>query len=178
MLIKSLKPTKSAGPPRPTRVRVEAGQTIIEAAVALSVIMLILGSITVAVITSLNSSQFIKSQSLAVRLAAQGMEKIRYIRNNDPVTFNAYAAVSQAYCMDQDNNISLAGAACTTVNIPRDSLIREVVFDSSSFDCSSGTKVTVRVFWSSGKCGSSNRYCHKSELISCLSKESSSGFTL
>ena len=155
-----------------------AGQTIIEAAVALSIIMLILGSITVAVITSLNSSQFIKSQSLAAKLAQQGMEKIRYIRNNDPATFNGYTAVSQAYCMDQNNNITLAGAACTIVNIPQDSLIREVVFGSLSSDCSSGTKVTVRVYWSSGKCGSSNRYCHKSELISCLSKQSSSGFTL
>lgn len=155
-----------------------AGQTIIEAAIALSVIMLILGAITVAVLTSLNSSQFIKSQSLAVKLAQQGMEKIRYIRNNDPATFNTYAAVSQAYCMDQNNNITLAGAACTTVNIPQDSLIREVVFDSSSSDCSTGTKVTVRVYWSSGKCSSTNRYCHKSELISCLSNQSASGFTL
>lgn len=156
----------------------QVGQTIIEAAVALSVIMLILGAIAVAMLTSLNSAKFIKSQSLAVKLAQQGMEKIRYMRNNDPVAFNGYAAVSQAYCMDQNNNITLAGAACTTVNIPQDSLIREVVFGSSSADCSSGTKVTVRVYWSSGKCSSSNRYCQKSELISCFSKESSSGFTL
>jgi type II secretory pathway pseudopilin PulG len=175
MLIKS---KNNEGPPR-LGVFGGAGQTIIEAVVALSVIMLILGAITVAVLTSLNSSEFIKSQSLAVKLAQQGMEKIRYMRNNDPVTFNAYAAVNQAYCMPPDNSIINPQAQCTVVSdFSGSNFIREVVFGSSSADCSFGTKVTVRVYWSSGKCGSTNRYCHKSELISCFSKQSSSGFTL
>lgn len=180
-----------------------AGQTIIEAAVALSVILLIMAAIAVVVTTSVNNSSFIRSQTLASKYAQQGMEQIRYLRNNYPTTFNNLAGSSSTYCFNIVNNNNLddlgqnsgnylisSGSSCININIPEVSLKREVVFGNASFDCGVqpttppsspviyGTKVTVTVYWASGKCDISNRYCHKTQVISCFSKQSSSGFTL
>lgn len=156
----------------------KSGQTIIEAVVALSTILVILAAITIAVTTSVNNSQFIKSQSQASKYAQGAMETLRYARNNDPNTFNAYSGV---YCMGVSNILDTYGAGGCPVNIPEASLIREVQFSQNSGSCSGGKLVTVRVYWSSGKCDSATlatRYCHKTEIVSCLSRESQSGVSL
>lgn len=167
-----------------------SGQTIIEAMVALAAILLILAAISVATITSLNNAEFIKNQSLASKYAQQGMESMRYTRNNDPVTFfSTYAGNTYCMCANNvlgDNNCvsgSSAGTQCVKVdNFSGASLIREVKFSAlgstESQGCSSGTRVTVTVSWSSGKCSNSVRYCHKTQLISCFSNPSASGASL
>lgn len=159
------------------KARNNSGQTIIEAVAALAIILAILAAISVAITSSVNNSSYIRSQSLAGKYAQQGMEAVRYIRNNDPVQFNVLALSTQAYCMGSDNNLETPGAACITVNLP-EGLIREVLFLSNSGNCSAGTKVTVNVYWSSGKCPSTNRFCHKSQVISCFADQSESGITL
>jgi len=144
------------------------GQTIIEAAVALAAILITLSSIAVVMITSLNNSQFIKDQTVASRYAQQGMEYIKSIRNNDPVTFFAYSGVK---CFNQNNSIS--ATSCATVNIAN-IYKREVEFDQNDSQCGAdssglyGTKVTVNVYWSSSKCQASNTFCHSSSLVSCF----------
>jgi len=149
------------------------GQTIIEAAVALSVVVLTLSAITLAIITSVNNSQFIKDQSLSSKYAEQGMEYIKYMRNNDPVNFSTYAGV---HCMNQDN--SFLSTSCSVVNIPAAAPVykREAEFSANDSQCAQdstsgayGTKVTVTVYFTSTKCPLSNTYCHSSSLISCFS---------
>jgi len=159
-------------------MRKKKGQTIIEAVVALSTILVILAAITIAITTSVNNAQFIKSQSVAAKYAQQGMENLRYTRNNDPNTFNAF---SGNYCMGVNGVPSAYGAGGCTVNLPDDLLIREVNFAQNSGSCSGGKQVTVTVYWSSGKCDPtslSSRYCHKTQLISCFSREQQSNVTL
>lgn len=149
------------------------GQTLLEMAIALSAILITLAAISIAIVTSVNNSQFIKSQSQASKYAQQGMEVIRYLRNNNLATFNSYSGVN---CMDIDNVISVTTGDCGIVNIGG-SFIRQVDFSKLSTDCSSGTLVTVAVKWSSTKCDAStiqSRFCHKSELVSCFREQGDS----
>lgn len=148
------------------------GQTLIEVAVALSVMLIALAAISMAVITSLNNSQFIKNQSIAKQYAQQGMEAIGNLRNNNIVSFNSYNGLG---CMDQNNVISPTTGNCGGVNIGG-SFIRQVQFTKGASDCSSGTLVSVTVFWSSSKCDPStpaSRFCHKSQLVSCFREQNS-----
>ncbi len=154
------------------------GQTIIEGVVALSAIIVVLTAISIATITSLNNSQFIKNQSLASKLAQQTMEGFRYVRNNDPNTFfNVY--VSNSYCMNAAGTLS--APPCAADNYSGASFVRAVNFTSSSPYCSNGTQVEIKISWTSGKCLNTTqdtRYCHNSQIVSCFSKPSASGASL
>jgi len=159
----------------------QLGQTIIEGVVALSAIVVVLTAISIATITSLNNSQFIKNQSLASKLAQQTMEGFRYVRNNDPNTFfNVYA--SNNYCMNAAGNLSAPPCLADNYSgISGVSFVREVKFTAASPYCSNGTQVEVKVSWTSGKCLNTTqdtRYCHKSQIVSCFANPSASGASL
>ncbi len=170
----------------------QKGQTIIEAVVALALVIVVLTAITVAVISTVNNAEFARNQALASKYTQQGMEFMRYLRNNPPstgFTFDSYASQTTAgFCMDPSYNpntsaLSTSGSTCNTVStFPGGSFVREVKFDNSlNANCSLGTRVTVTTYWSSGKCGTATiqaRYCHKSQLVSCFSNPTSSGNTL
>ncbi len=158
-------------------LKINKGQSLIEATVALASIILTLAAITVAVTTSVSNSTFIKNQTVAARYAQEGMEYVRQLRNNKDVcltTKGVQPNANDTYCFNS-NTASCAttftGGACSTVNIAG-SFKREVQFTQDSSDCGGGTKVVVDVFFSSNKCPASNAFCHKSELISCFSKQS------
>ncbi|KKR25316.1 MAG: hypothetical protein A3C27_00500 [Candidatus Levybacteria bacterium RIFCSPHIGHO2_02_FULL_39_36] len=158
-------------------IKDQRGQTIVEATIALASILLALTAISIAVMTSLNNSSFIKDQTLASKYAQQGMEHMRYLRNIDPVSFEAME--SQIYCMNPPDN-SLIPGQCSGVNIATDGQFkREAEIQQSSLvDCSMGTKIIVTVYWASSKCDAADRFCHKSQLISCFSRQSDEGRTL
>lgn len=148
----------------------QRGQTLVEVAIALSVMLIALAAISLAIITSLSNSQFIKNQSIAKQYTQQGMETIRTIRNNNLVQFNSYDG---SECMGNDNTISVDSGNCGGVNLAG-SFIRQVQFTKGSSDCSSGTLVSVTVSWSSSKCDPStptSRFCHKSQLVSCFQEQ-------
>lgn len=148
----------------------QRGQTLVEVAIALSVMLIALTAISLAIITSLSNSQFIKNQSIAKQYAQQGMETVRTIRNNNLTQFNSYDG---SECMGNDNTISVDSGNCGGVNLAG-SFIRQVQFTKGSSDCSSGTLVSVTVSWSSSKCDPSSpvsRFCHKSQLISCFQEQ-------
>lgn len=145
------------------------GQTIIEAMVALAAILITLAAISVVITTSLSNSRFIRDQSLVSRHAQEGMEYMRYLRNIDASSFESWNGI---YCMGKDNEFIVG--RCSAVNI--DNVYkREVEFTQNSDDCSGGTKVVISVYWASGKCSTSDRFCHKSQLISCFAKQSGQG---
>lgn len=147
-----------------------AGQTIIEAMVALASILITLAAISVVITASLSNSRFIRDQSLASRYAQEGMEYMRYLRNINATSFEAIS--NGGHCMGEDN--VLIDGYCLAVNIDN-AYKREVEFTQNSADCNSGTKVVISVYWASGKCSDSDRFCHKSQLISCFAKESGLG---
>jgi Tfp pilus assembly protein PilV len=154
------------------------GQTLIEAMIALASILLTLTAISVAIITSVSNSQFIKNQTLASKYAQAGIELMRNYRNTDPPGFDGREGV---YCLGEGNALSETPGACNPQTDPYiDGVFkREVEFTKNALvDCDGGTRVSVSVYWQSGKCDSSNTFCHRSHLVSCFSNIPSSSVQL
>ncbi len=160
------------------------GQTLIEVVVALSVVMLILAAISVAVTTSLSNSTYLKNHNLASKYAQDGIEYIRHLYENQENFYESFPAGSR-YFMDETNTIS---QGFFEQNIGSE-FVREVRFESG-IECDENTagadelRVTVSVYWTSGKCAREiqnptleEQYCHKSELVTCFTQRRS-GFTL
>lgn len=168
----------------------QRGQTIIEATIALALIVVVLGAISVVVILGLNNSTFVKDQTQASKYAQDGMEYIRYLSNNFPGTeegeFNGQVS-NNIYCFNelddeiQDLSDRLSAVFSVTCNDQPNiegRFVREVVFKYLDSSCDNGTKVEVTVSWSGGKCESTNRFCHKSELSSCFPRAPIGGVEL
>lgn len=158
-----------------------AGQSLVEVLVSLTVAAAVLSAITVGVIYSLRNSQFAKNQNLASHYAAQGMEVVRQIRD-DKSTLSSYTNIS--YCLGQDSMalITISGSGCGQ-NVGQKDIgpnpqpiyiySRKVRIDPPSeilpTECEDNYKVTVTVSWWDNVCGATSNFCHKVNLISCLS---------
>ena len=157
-----------------------SGQTLIEMAIALSAILLTLAAIAILITTSLSNSTFIRSQGLASKYAQEGMEYVRYLRNNDIAAFSSYSGSGSVYCLGNDNSLQIQpGGGTCQINVGNE-FKRQVEFPSSvgNINCPGQTEVKVTVFWSSGKCTADNAYCHSSLLISCFDNPSTGGVGL
>jgi Tfp pilus assembly protein PilV len=151
------------------------GQTLIEAVVALAAIMLVLSAISVAITTSVSNSNFQRNQTIATKHAQEGMEYIRFLRNTESQSI--FEARTGIQCMNEISEASVFNPStpCPTVNIDGN-YIREATFEhTATTDCPTGSKVTVSVFWASGKCSQGDAFCHRSELVSCFSDRSGTG---
>lgn len=158
-----------------------SGQTLIEAIVALSALLISLAGISIAVIYAVNNTTFIKNQNLANKYAQQGMEYLKNKTDNgEMVTLNPpvqnksqddFRNLSGEFCFDENYNISSSTGGCTT-NI-QDFFERSVDFEQDMCGGKpfSGSEATVTVKWTSSKCPSDNTYCHKAEFHSCFLKE-------
>lgn len=149
-------------------VKNQSGQTIIEAVVALATIMIILAATSVAIVSGLSNSNYVKNQNIANKSAQQGMEFVRNLQKNDIAAFAEYDS-SEDYCIDSATNPpTLKNLDCGLVD-PVTSQIRTVRFIKDGPPCNiNETRVIVQSKWSTSKCPSGDRYCHSSELSSCL----------
>jgi Tfp pilus assembly protein PilV len=143
----------------------QKGQSLVEALVALAAAAVIVSAIAIAVITSVNNSDFSRSQNIATQYAQEGIEVLRNLSETSWTTFSTY---SGTYCLAQDStSLTVPGSGCAQ-NI-NTTYVRQVMITPGSGTCSGNTKVTVTVFWGDGKCTSaSNPYCHSVVLDSCL----------
>lgn len=139
------------------------GQTLLEALLAISLVMLVLSGISVTIITSLNNAGYGKTQAIATQYAQEGMEIVRKIRNSNYTGFGNYNAGN--YCLSEDSSILQASGNCSP-NVG--SYVRSVFIEQSGCGVNIA-KATVTVAWTDGKC-SSGSYCHNSQIISCFSK--------
>ena len=145
----------------------EKGQTLLEAMIGLGVAIAVVSAIVIAIISSLNNTQFSKNQNLANQYAQQGMEIVRKIRDASWANFSAYT--STYYCLAQNSTVLTAkfGISCgQNVGI----FVREIDIEHNSASCQSiFSKATIIVSWSDSKCTSTQDiYCHKITLISCF----------
>lgn len=157
----------------------KSGQSLVEVLVSLSIATLVLSAITVGVVYSLRNAQFSKNQNLASQYASQGMEIIRQIRD-DKSTLSDY---SGDYCLGQDSKIPVFKEIDCGQNVgPKDIgptpssvyiYTREVKIEQPPIgECGSEAttyKVTVKVSWWDNVCGDTSNFCHKVNLVSCLS---------
>lgn len=158
------------------RLKNKSGQTLLEALIALALLMIILSAVSVAVLTSLSNSTYIKQQNQATKLGQQGLEYIRdQIQTNnlysDPtigLTIN-----TGSRCLDSNNVLKFDPCDVSSPGSP--DLIygifkREVTFTSGNCGVggtiANGIQAAVTVSWTSGKCSTS--YCNKQTVRSCF----------
>lgn len=154
-----------------------SGQTLLEALIALSILVVILGAVATSVLTSINNSSFVKQQNQANKLAQQGIEYIRDRINNSGVnrfaTYNGYATINQTWCLgdvttacsDPAIDCHFTQGLCSTANV-QTLFKREVTFLSTNCGIN-GLSVTVSVSWIDGKCAI-NSFCHSQKVTSCF----------
>lgn len=156
------------------------GQTLLEALIALTILVIILGAVATAVLTSINNSSFIKQQNQANKLAQQGLEYVRdRINNSGGTAFKTYLnyagllGSTGTQCFNDLNATTVfTFGPCSAANV-QGIFKREATFTSASCnttgnDFANGLNVTVNVYWSSGKCPISNTFCHRQKVSSCF----------
>ena len=148
--------------------KLQKGQTMIEAIVALMSILVIITAIAVVITNGLYNSQFIKNQNEANKYAQQGIELVRSIQQNDFAEFAGFQ--KQTLCVDeQDQTLTSDGCSSTGGINTGKYYNRTIYFSPGSSPCdTTETNVTVTVAWSSNRCPTTNTFCHKSILQACL----------
>ncbi len=151
----------------------QKGQSLVEALVAMTAAVIIVSAIAVAVITSVNNSDFSKNQNLATQYAQEGIE---ILRNLSQSNWNSFSTYSGTYCLNQG---STTLTIPTNVNCPQNInsfFVRQISITQTSDSCSGNAKISISVSWGDGKCtNASNPYCHKVLLDSCLANINSTG---
>lgn len=159
----------------------ESGQTLIEVITALAAGAIVVAAIAIAVLSSLNNSQYSKNQALASQYAQQGMEFMRKERDSSWSTFNGYgSSTGITYCLEGGGSTLVVESTPPCPENIDSFFSREIFIQKSSLDCpipttppsstaTYSTKVRVRVLWQDAKCASLTDLCNKSEITSCFS---------
>lgn len=66
----------------------QKGQTLIELIVVIVMVVLVVTALTIATISSLRNSNFAKNQSIATKLAQEGLERVRIGRDQNSLIFH------------------------------------------------------------------------------------------
>lgn len=72
----------------------QQGYTLIEVVIAMAVSILVIGALTFATTSSLRNADIAKRQSQATKLAQEGLEKIRSIRDRDEAINSSFGGVT------------------------------------------------------------------------------------
>lgn len=82
----------------------EKGQSLIEITIALGVILLVLGALTITILIGLRNSQFAQNQLQATKLAQAAMENIKLIRDrNIPICVSTGPPPPGTYYWDNND---------------------------------------------------------------------------
>ncbi len=155
----------------------EKGQSLLEALIALGAAAIVISAIAVAVISSVNNSDYSKYLNLATAYSQQGVEILKQQSVSDWTTFSGYAS-GALYCFPQGTVLTLASGVSCSPNIGTGNFfVRTAVITQASPSCpanppvnpTNGTLVSVETSWTDGKCTSpSNVYCHNSTFNTCI----------
>ena len=124
-------------------MKVNPGQSLIEAGVAVGVVIILVTGLIVGTTSALKSSQFGRTKALTIKYTQEGIELTRRLRNSGWAVFSARSGL---WCLDKVGNWTQASPSCS-VNI--DNLFtRGVTFNWDS--ANERMIVTVNVSWDSG----------------------------
>jgi len=147
------------------------GQVLIEVLVALSASVLVLGAITVAVVTSLNSAQLAKNQTLATQYAQDAIEQVKELSETDWATFNKKGGSN---CLQATGELQPEadeeGGVCPLDEnnfFKREIIIYPPNPNNNDNKCQSSDEVEVKVSWTDNKCQATS-FCHNVDLKTCL----------
>lgn len=168
----------------------EKGETLIEAILALAVVVAISTGIVAAVISALSGSTSNQNSDYALNLAQEGISTLKDMASTDYSNFSTYAGYycmddsdtldntkdgsnNLVNCLDNSTNISLSGS-----DIGSGNFLRKVYIDKNGISpppaslvkCTSAAYIASIVTWSDSKCKSASApNCHKVEIDSCVS---------
>ncbi len=182
------------GSPREATLKAgEAGQSLLELIVVIAVSTMIVGALAFATIFSIRNAQLSKNQSQATKLAQEGIEKVRSIRDRNSEitvggggtlggrTINSFADLYEVYlsryCEDNircyfkfvSDKLTRVTNANNNVDFENISSFRRQVLIEDSSQWDSEKQVTVLVQWTDFSCGS-NQFCHESRLTTIFRK--------
>lgn len=156
----------------------EKGQSLIEVIVTVTVGVLVVSALTFAIIFSLRNANFAKNQAQATKLAQEGLEKVRTLRDRDTVGSmgTPYSKFSDLWsvqlgCQIERNNcyfyfnsgLLVSGTSVNFESIPPGNFKRQIQIEDYG-DGTQQKKVTSVVEWTDFS-GS-----HKSKLTTILRK--------
>jgi Tfp pilus assembly protein PilV len=161
------------------------GIILIEAILALGMIVVIMTALVTALVSSLSNTNFSKNESIATNYAQEGLE---IARNDKDFDFTQFSGMSGTYCLysDEDNPIQSVFSAPTSPPCSKiDGIFtRTIYINNSGNDSRPGADlsknprclrkasnqpvyVASTVTWADSKCSGSDQ-CHKVELNSCF----------
>jgi hypothetical protein len=147
--------------------KLEKGQALVEALLALSAATVTVSVVAFLVINALNDTSFAKAQTTAAAYAKQGLEQARTLRDQNYTTFKTYTTT---YCLNASSQ--WVSGNCSTGNYLDGIYKRQVTFAYPSGSCDNGTQVTSAVSWADSQCSGAT-LCHDITLYSCLSTNNS-----
>jgi len=174
-----------------------SGQTIIEAVVALTAIVVAIAAISVVISLSVNNSTFSRDQNQASKYAQEGVEFLREANDSgnpilledadssdpeNPPRSIRFNQLRGDYCLNADDTIS-SGIGSDCQNVSTKGLKRSINVQpgtcagTASTPGTSNTVLTdvhVTVYWSGNSCSTSNTYCHSSSLETCIQTSTTS----
>lgn len=152
----------------------QQGQSLVEILVAMSVTIIVVTSMSYAVINSLKNAQYGRNQAVGTQYTTEGMELVRSQRYSDYATFKT---LSGKYCLDatcqalvQNSNNKcgpISNLCINTVNVGT-AFSRVVEFQKNATPCNGGTQVSVYVSWADGRCSNPNVFCQQVSQSSCI----------
>ncbi len=154
------------------------GQTLIEMIVVISVGVLVVGGLVFATINSLRNANFAKNQAQVTKLAQEGIERVRSIRDQNGVavfnhgggqtsTFSQlYSVLMVSTCNPCKFNLNSAQNSLNSTSNPEivGNFTRQVQITDDATNWASEKKITVVVSWTDPT-GS-----HESKLTTILTK--------
>lgn len=158
-------------------MRRESGQTLLELIVVIAVIVLVVGALVFATISSLRNARLAQNQVQATKLAQEGIEKVRSIRDRDgPVNYsgtpgatdfnglyqNSFACPINCYFYFNSLGILSSGTSANSELITP--FQRQFQIEDEGASSSGQKKITSRVTWTDFA-GS-----HESKLTTVLRK--------
>lgn len=116
----------------------QKGQTLVEAIIAISVVVLLVTGLIAGTSASLKTSQSGRSRDQAVKLAEEGLEHARSLRDS---SWNTLTAYSGTYCFDPTSQtplVSSSNGTCATKKTTSDTVFTRLITFTIT-----GTRVTV-----------------------------------
>lgn len=151
----------------------QKGIILIEAILALGIIIVVMTALVTALVASISSSNFSKDQSLATGYAQEGLELARNLKDSD---YEAFTELTSGidYCLgenqteisdevDPENCPDIDGKFTRSIYIDSDGQNR----DDENMCGANSYFVASTVAWADSKCRNGDS-CHNVELNSCF----------
>lgn len=116
----SKKSTVESGSRKTVVGRHQQGQSLMELIVVITVVVFVVGALTFATIASLRNAAFAQNQAQATKLAQEGIEKVRSVRDRDSlirtdIDYSSSSPLRNINKFSELYSVELAHAICNTV---------------------------------------------------------------